>query len=405
MAKTTTIDIANVQTDPDNAREHDEANMAAIQKSLDRFGPGRSIVLDGNDTVRAGNGTVEAARAAGFGKVLVVEPEPDTLVAVRRPEWSEQEAAGYAIADNRAAELAKWDVPQLQSVIDSIPDIDLGDIGFAQDQLDALIQSSAGGGKSPDDVTQDEPPDPPAEPITQPGDIWTLGRHRLLCGDSTQAEQVGRLDCTAQAVITDPPYGVGYRGTMNKQRDAIRNDGGPDLEELLRAALRNALDISEPGAPWYVAGLPGPTSISFGIVLRDLGVWRQTIVWVKDTFVLSRSDYHGRHEIIYYGWAPGAAHAPPAAKNLTTVWEIPRPKASKEHPTMKPVALFATMMNDTVPDQGLVYDPFLGSGTTIIAAEQMGRTCYGVEIEPRYCDVIVERWQNLTGGKAKRETS
>ena len=171
MAKTTTIDIGEVSVDPENARDHDEANRAAIRKSLDRFGAGRSIVLDGDNVIRAGNGTVEAAREAGFAKVVVVEPDADTLVAVKRADWSEQEAKGYGVADNRAAELAKWDVPQLQSVIDSIPDIDLGAMGFAQDQLDELFKAAAGGGKSLDDVTEDEPPDPPDEPVTQAGDI------------------------------------------------------------------------------------------------------------------------------------------------------------------------------------------------------------------------------------------
>ena len=226
MAKTTTIDIANVQTDPDNAREHGEANMAAIQKSLNRFGPGRSIVLDGTDTVRAGNGTVEAARAAGIKKLVVVEPEPDTLVAVRRPEWSEQEAAGYAIADNRAAELAKWDVPQLQSVIDSIPDIDLGDIGFAQDQLDELIKGASDSLGGTGDVTDDEVPDPPAEPVTKPGDVWTLGRHTVVCGDCCEMMQSNKpAMANAAIVLTDPPYAVDY------QRSADARGGVKSVHE------------------------------------------------------------------------------------------------------------------------------------------------------------------------------
>lgn len=428
MTFTKQIDIDQVELDPDNAMEHPDENLDAIKASLQRFGTGRSIVIDSNDVVRAGNGTVEAARAAGFTKVLVVEPEPDQLVAVKRGEWTEQEAKGYGVADNRTAQLAKFNVPALQNVIDSIPSIEPEDMGFAPDQLQALFDSVT---KSNDEIDkvgsgEGEIPDPPASPVTRLGDVWLLGRHKVLCGDSRRFDQIQRMlgasrsvvAKAVQGVITDPPYGIDYRGTGHvrqlakegharpgeyEERDAIHNDTPPDLEGLLRDAFGNALKLCEPGGAWYVCGPPGPpTNLVFAQVLLDLGVWRQSIAWVKDRFVFGRMDYHGQFEMMFYGWKPGAAHRYIKARDRSTVWQFDNPKQSKEHPTMKPVALFATAMNDTIPVGSTIYDPFLGSGTTIMAAEAMDRTCIGVEIEPKYCDVIVERWQNLTGDKAQR---
>lgn len=403
MAKTRIIDLSELKPDEANAREHDQANLAAIRNSLERFGSGRSIVVDGNDVVRAGNGTIEAAKAAGLNKVLVVEPEADTLVAVKRADWSEQEAKGYGVADNRAAELARWNLPSLEAVIALIPDIDIDDIGFGSGQLDALLDTSTGN-KEPGDVVEDEPPEPPAEPMTQLGDVWLLGRHSLVCGDSTEPNDVAKLSVdTVDAVITDPPYGVDYVG-KTKDKLKIQNDKNVDISGLLHAAFGNAIRLCRPGGAWWVTAPPGPPFLIFAQALHRLGVWRQTVVWVKDAMVLGHSDYHYRHEPIFYGWAPGAPHQPPPTRDKTTVWEFPRPKASKKHPTMKPVALLARAMADTIPVDATVYDPFLGSGTTLIAAEQMQRRCVGVEIEPKYCDVIVERWEKLTGQKAKRVT-
>lgn len=428
MAFTKQIDIDQVELDPDNAMEHPDENLDAIKASLQRFGTGRSIVIDSNDVVRAGNGTVEAARAAGFTKVLVVEPEPDQLVAVKRGEWTEQEAKGYGVADNRTAQLAKFNVPALQNVIDSIPSIEPEDMGFAPDQLQALFDSVTKSNDEIDKVGSEEGeiPDPPASPVTRLGDVWLLGRHKVLCGDSRRFDQIQRMlgasrsvvAKAVQGVITDPPYGIDYHGTMKREhdpddpgkgwfrsdnkRDGIENDVPEDLEGLLRDSFSNALKLCEPGGAWYVCGPGDGPMIHFVTVLMELGIFRQSLVWVKDSWAFGRRDYHYQHETIFYGWAPGGPHHKIRARDRSTVWQFDRPKSSKEHPTMKPVALFATAMNDTIPVGSTIYDPFLGSGTTIMAAEAMDRTCIGVEIEPKYCDVIVERWQNLTGDKAQR---
>jgi DNA modification methylase len=424
MTFTKQIGIDDVELDPDNVMDHDDANLDAIKASIERFGGGRSIVIDSKDVVRAGNGTVEAARAAGIKKVIVIEPEPDELVAVKRGDWSEQEAKGYEVADNRASQLAKFNLPALQNVINSIPEIDPEDMGFGEGQLDALFQSVTES-MPQDDVSEvgsgeGEVPDLPASPVTQQGDVWLLGRHRFVCGDSRQLAAVKKL-CVdkVHGVITDPPYGIDYQCTLKRENDSddpgkgwfrsenkrekIQNDTeSDDLEGLLRAAFTVAMKLTEPGSTWYVTGPSDGPAIHFVTVLSELGVWRQSLVWVKDSQVFGRRDYHYQHETIYYGWTPGGAHKRIEARDRSTVWQFDRPKQSKEHPTMKPVALFAAAINDTMPQNATIYDPFLGSGTTLIACEEMARVCVGLELEPKYCDVIVERWENLTGDKAQR---
>jgi site-specific DNA-methyltransferase (adenine-specific) len=249
----------------------------------------------------------------------------------------------------------------------------------------------------------DQVPEPPPDPVTKPGDLIELGDHRLLCGDSTKREDVDRVLGGERPATTcsDPPYGVEYVG---KTKDAltVRNDGAAGLRQLLTDSLGHAFDVCLEGAVWYVAAPAGPQFEDFAAVLSKLGVWRQTLVWVKDSMVLGRSDYHYRHEAIFYGWKPGKAHREPPDRTQTTVWEVPRPKASREHPTMKPVALYARMLKNSTTVGSVVYEPFCGSGTTLIAAEQLGRRCYGIEIDPGYCDVVVARWEAFTGRKVER---
>jgi site-specific DNA-methyltransferase (adenine-specific) len=206
----------------------------------------------------------------------------------------------------------------------------------------------------------------------------------------------------ADLVWTDPPYGVSY---VVKTKDAlsIQNDSLNPEEFLafLKSAFENAKAVSKPGAVWYVAAAPGNLFLSFAIALSDLQIWRQTLIWVKNSFVLGRSDFHYRHEPIFYGWTPGAAHQEPPDRKQDSVWEIPRPKRSEEHPTMKPLELIIRAIRNSTNKGQIVLDPFGGSGSTLIAAEQTGRKARLIELDPKYCDVIVTRWQNLTGEKAE----
>jgi site-specific DNA-methyltransferase (adenine-specific) len=247
-------------------------------------------------------------------------------------------------------------------------------------------------------------PEPPTNPITQPGDLWTLGTHRLLCGDSTKSEDVERLMDGAKAdmVLTDPPYGVSYIG---KTKDAlkVKNDelGEEDLTALIATAFDNAETHCRAGAYWYATVPPGPLHILFADDWKRRGILRQIMVWAKDSMVLGHSEYHYQHEPILFGWIPGDRHRN-SDRTRTTLWHYDRPKANREHPTMKPIALWAQAVNDGSRHGEIIYDPFIGSGTTLIAAEQLGRRCYGMEISPQYCDVIVHRWEQFTGQTAKR---
>jgi len=396
--KTETVKIESIQFDPANARRHGEKNLAAIKSSLARFGQQKPIVVDANGVCRAGNGTLAAAKALGWKEIAIV-----------RSPLSGSEATAYAIADNRSSELAEWDDDVLSQTLAAlqIEDEDLAlATGFDAKEIDALL--------APDEVTEDEVPEAPVEPITKPGDLWILGDHRLLCGDSTKADDVERLMAGAKAdlMLTDPPYNValGMNETpeqakaRNRRTDGkvVANDSmsDADFREFLVSCFRCGLDCLKPGASFYVWHADSE-GFNFRGAIRDCGEKvRQCLVWAKDVLVMGRQDYQWQHEPCLYGWKDGAAHGWYSDRKQTTLLRFGRPSRNQEHPTMKPVSLFAYLMGNSTAPQGLAYDPFLGSGTTLIAAEQLGRKCYGMEISPQYCDVIVKRWENLTGKKA-----
>lgn len=236
------------------------------------------------------------------------------------------------------------------------------------------------------------------------GKLNLKSRHRVLCGDSTKPDDVARLmnGRLADAFVSDPPYGVGYVGKTAAELP-VHNDGSAGLADLLGSALPLASNFCKPGACWYVAAPAGPQFFEFAKVLLQLEIWRQTIVWAKQSIVMGHSDYHYQHELLFYGWKPGAAHQEPPDRKQTTLWQIDRPTASREHPTMKPIALFAKAIQNSTYEDNLVLDLFLGSGTNIVASEQLRRSCYGIELGPEYVDVTIRRWQQLTGGEAIRE--
>jgi DNA modification methylase len=362
-------------------------------------------------TVIAGNHTLQAARRLGWAEIAVVWVDDD-----------EATAKAFALADNRTAELGGYDDQLLADLITEVREADaalLGATGWTDEAVADLMTSlepvmvpQALRG-DPDDC----PDDAPAKSVE--GDVWLLGPHRLLCGDSTKPTDLERLmgDDVADMVWTDPPYGVSYVGGTGL---TIDNDdlGVDELTEFLRAALGNAFAHCRPGGAWFVAGPGGPASLAFSVVLSELAVWRQTLAWVKDQFVLGRSDYHGRHELLfygwrldpstpppgvedlehlYYGWKPGAAHQATPDRKQDTVWEYPRPRRNAEHPTMKPVGLVERAILNHTDAGAIVLDPFGGSGSTLIACHQAGRRARLVEFSPSYADVICRRFQELTG--------
>lgn len=413
MANTT--NISNLKYDPRNARRHTPRNVGMVEHSIQRDGFGRSILVANDGTIIAGNATVEAAASAGIENVIVVESDGKSIIAVKRTdiEPGSPEFTALAISDNRAAELAEWDAEVLQSFMDD--GVDLDQFWF-EDELDLLLNGEddepMGGNTDPDDV-----PDVPSDPVTKRGDLWLLGRHRLLCGDSTVVTDVDRLmdGKKADMVWTDPPYGVAI-GDKNKMLDSMsrgssnrvtRNLDNDQLDEaglrvFLADAFSNAYVSCRPGAVWHVAAPPGPLHIVFGDELNKLGVWRQTIQWVKNnaTFSPMGVDYHWKAEPIFHGWVPGAKHQYFGDRKQTTVWEIDRPTASPDHPTMKPVELVERALEHHTSGGQLILDIFLGSGTTLLAAERLQRVCYGMELDPHYCDVIVRRWEQFTGQTA-----
>jgi len=385
-----TADLAGMAA-PYNPRQISEWDLAALRRSMKFFGVVEPVVVNRRTgRVVGGHQRVKAAQAEGIETLPVVHVDLD--------EPSEKQ---LNLALNRIS--GDWNEEALARVLAELQvgGADMELTGFKPGELEkylALLRGPFG----PED---DEAPDLPKEATTKPGDLWELGEHRVLCGDSTDPSTLDQLlgHCRPALLITDPPYGVDYVG---KTRDALRiqnDDLGPEkTEQMVTRVLGHAFPKLAAGAAIYLACPAGPHSSSLQRAMLQAGFeWHQTLIWRKDQFVLGRSDYHYQHEPILYGWKPGK-HYFIADRTRSTVLDIPRPKASRDHPTMKPVALWAELIgNSTTPGQVAV-DPFLGSGTTVVACERLGRRALGVEIDPRYVDVVVERWQQATGRKATR---
>jgi site-specific DNA-methyltransferase (adenine-specific) len=380
------ITLSSLRLDPNNARRHDKKNLEAIKGSLSLFGQRKPIVVSGDNTIVAGNGTVEAARELGWTEIYVARIPHD---------WTPEQIKAYALADNRTAELAEWDAKVLA---DQLLELDAEGWDVAEFGFEPL--------EPPVNADDEEPLNFDEVPTKATlGDVWKLGDHRLVCGDSTDTSVMDKLmqGEKADMVWTDPPYGVNYVG-KTKNSLTIENDNMDinQLEDFLTEAFNNIYQATKPGACWYVASPSGPQFVAFGNPLLKLGVWRQTIIWVKDTLVMGRSDYHWKHETIFYGWTPGAAHHAVPDRKQDTVWEFDRPKRSTEHPTMKPIDLITKSLRNSTNQKEIVLDSFGGSGSTLIACEQTNRVARIIELDPKYCDVIIERWEKLTGLEAER---
>lgn len=395
--------IASVIPYARNPRRN-EAAVAKVAASLREYGWRQPIVVDDTLTVIAGHTRLAAARSLGMTTVPVHVARGLTKAQVR----------AYRIADNRTGQEAEWDNDLLALEFADLAGegFDLSLTGFDPDELTALMAPASG---ILDGADLDDAPPLPAEPITKPGDLIILGRHRVLSGDSTKAEDVARLmvGSVAECLWTDPPYGVSYVG---KTKDAltIENDGAEGLEALLGGAFAAADSALAPGGRVYCAAPAGPRNLAFRVAFVAAG-WRlhQELVWVKSSMVLGHADYHYRHEPILYGYKPGEGRVGrgdhPGTRwygdhSQTSVFEIDKPSRSKEHPTMKPVELVRRCLENSSKAGDVILDTFGGSGTTLLAAEVLGRTACLMELDPRYCDVIVMRWETATGEKAERST-
>ena len=390
-----------LKLDPHNANRGTDRGRRAVADSLAECGAGRSILVDRDGTVIAGNKTLEAALQLGL-PVRVVESSGDELVVVQRTDLEldgeDQRARRLAYLDNRAAQLGlDWDTDQILADLEA--GVDLSGL-WDDTELDELLKRVAGteGLTDPDDV-----PEVPEEATTQPGDLWLLGEHRLLCGDATVATDVERLlgGGVPLLMVTDPPYGVQYDPAWRARLGVNLNTG--KLGKVAnddRADWRDAWALF-PGAVayvWHDALHAAEVQTSLEVSGFEM---RSQIIWAKDRFALSRGHYHWQHEPCWYAVRKGGKGYWAGDRSQTTLWRIPaREDAGHGHGTQKPVeCMRRPIENNSSPGQ-LVYDPFLGSGTTLIAAEQTGRVCYGTELSPRYCDVIVRRWEEFTGKKA-----
>jgi DNA modification methylase len=416
-----------------NPRINDHA-VDAVAASINEFGFRQPIVVDEQDVIIVGDTRYKAARKLGIQSVPVHVAVGLTPAQIK----------AYRIADNKTHELAAWNDELLAQELADLQgvDFDLDVLGFTTDELRDLLDTNS----NADPIDPDDIPEPPDEPATQPGDLWSLGRHRLLCGDASTAEQVDRLleGATVQLVNTDPPYNVrveprsnnaiaaglsSFQGTGHHQSlDLARfpelakptakklrakdrpltNDfvSEQEFERLLHAWFGNIARVLEPGRGFYIWG--GYANVAnYPAVLKATGLYfSQAIIWVKEHPVLTRKDFMGNHEWCFYGWREGAAHQFLGPNNATDVWSIKKVNPqSMVHLTEKPVELATRALEYSTRRGEHVLDLFGGSGSTLIAAEQTGRRAFLMEIDPLYCDVIVRRWEQFTGKQAKRTTN
>lgn len=385
-----TAPIDRLSPHPDNPRQ---GNVELITESLDENGfYGAVVAQRSSGHVLAGNHRLLAARErhASYLPVLWVDVD-------------DERAKRILLVDNRSNDLAGYDEGTLVEILQSLEGTDLGlaGTGYTDADLAALLtEEESTANTDPDDV-----PVAPAEPTSKPGDVWLLGPHRVLCGDATDVAGVEALleGQRCDVMWTDPPYGVEYVG---KTKDAltIQNDGSGGLAELLAGAFAAATVALTEGAPFYIAHADTARVVFETAVVEAGWRMRQNLVWVKDVLVMGRSDYHYRHEPILYGFtAGGDGRRGRGGKGWygdnaqTTVFEVAKPARSTEHPTMKPVKLITAMLGNSCAKRGLVFDPFGGAGSTLIAAHHHGAAARLVELDPKYVDVICRRWQEHTG--------
>ena len=374
-----TLDITDLTPDPKNARQHDAKNLKAIEGSLSQFGQRKPIVITEANVIVAGNGTVTAAKNLGWG----------TIEAVRVPaDWSEDQVKAFALADNRTAELATWSPEVLAAQLIELEDAGFEIAEFGFDKVEPPID--------PDLLDEDELPEPPAEPITKLGDLWELGRHRLLCGDSFDTTQIDKLmdGSKADMVFTDPPYGMNLdtdysKMGSNKSYEKVIGDNVQFNASLLVDYFSYSKEIFLWGADYYVETL--------GRKYPNLGSW---IIWDKysdDRIGLLDGKFGSAFETC---WSK-QVHRRELARVLVTTNYTARGDEVRVHPTQKPVDLALWFFTRFGKDATIIADLFGGSGSTLIAAEQSDKSAYLMEFDPKYCDVIIKRWETLTGQKAE----
>lgn len=387
------IKVCDLKEYENNPRHNEEA-VEAVAESIKQYGFKVPIILDRNGVIVAGHTRKRAAELLGL------ETVPCYIAADLTPE----QVKAYRLADNKTGELAEWDFEKLEQELAELTafDVDMSLFGFDESDFENLFEENSL-------VEEEEIPtvEDIIESRVKSGDVWKLGRHTLICGDSTKQETVNKLmdGAAADLWLTDPPYNVNYEGAT-KEKLTIQNDNLSDREfyEFLKNSFSAAETVLKAGGGFYIWHADSE-GYNFRKACKDTGLnVRQCLIWNKNALILGRQDYQWKHEPCLYGWKDGAAHYFTNDRTLTTVLDFDKPQRNGEHPTMKPVELFAQLIGNSTKKGGIVLDTFGGSGTTLIACEQLDRVCYMSELDPKYCEVIVKRWETLTGEKAERIT-
>lgn len=402
---------ADLIQDEHNYRKHSETNKKRIRKSIDEAGLGRSVVVDADGVLIAGNGV--ASVIDDDTPVRVIETDGTELVVVKRTDLHEgdERRKKLAMGDNAAGDEVEWDMEAIEA--DGWEQDELQDWGVVECEDDG---DGSGEGDQKQAQEDDFDPDKPVETVCKKGDIWKLGNHRLMCGDSTDAGSVALLmdGEKADMCFTDPPYGVSI-GNKNAMLNSVQKAGRcceniendtkstKELHEILVKAMTNLRENCKNDASYYVTS-PQGGELGLMMMMKDAGLAvRHMLIWEKNapTFSLGRLDYDYQHEPIFYTWTE-KHHCYRQGEHRSTIWKYDKPRKCDLHPTMKPVALVANAINDSTKEGDNIIDLFGGSGTTLIAAEQLNRKCYMMELDQHYCDVIIARWEKLTGNKAEK---
>ena len=387
------INIKNLKPAEYNPRKDltpEDEEYQKIKKSLVEFGYVAPIIINSDMTVIGGHQRLKVLKELGFQEI-----ERNIVDLDKTKEKSLNIALNKITGD--------WDNDKLEELLAELKetDIDMDITGFSFYEVDNILKDITG--SKEDDFDLEEALNKIEEPITKTGDVWILGNHRLMCGDSTQKEDVMRLmnKQDADMLLTDPPYNVNYEGAT-KDKLKIENDNmnNDEFYHFLEQAFVNMFDSIKEGGSIYVfhADTEG---LNFRNAFINAGFkLAECLVWVKNTFVMGRQDYQWKHEPILYGWKEGTSHYFIESRKESTVLEFDKPSKNAEHPTMKPIDLLVYLIKNSSKENDLILDLFGGSGSSLIAAEQTKRKCYVMELDPKYCDVIVRRWENLTGQKA-----
>lgn len=406
--------VAKLKPNPRNPRKVTDAKLAMLKKAMERFGDLGGVVLNTTSGHLVG-GHQRTKVLPRDAKVHVerryASPTKAGTVAEGHIDWAGERFAYREVAwpadvekaANLAANKGAGDF-DTSAVAEWLGELDTGafDMDLTMFDADELAAIMAPETLPVETDGQDDELEPSGHTDVQYGDMYRIGSHVLLCGDSTVITEVERAmeGRRADMVWTDPPYGIAYAGG-SKKRVAITNDGKGDLTQFLRDVCAVGLTVTKPGAVWYVAAPPGTPSVAFSVALTEAEIWRHTLAWVKNNSTFGMTDYHYRHEIIYYGWSPGGPHHAVKDRKQDTVWECDRPSKSPEHPTMKPLALIERSLLNSSDTGAIVFEPFGGSGSTLMACEKTSRQCVAVEIDPVYCQVIIDRAERLFGLKAE----